>query len=281
MYNSTYYIHPYSKLECSKSSSNHHPNGFQHDASADLAKSTESSEKAIQMANLHLDAVNKIKLATTNAQAASLKTLLTVIDAENTAAINKYKTAVKTIQTDLVGAVKRLDVFSRNVTLLALKESTSEAFTTAYYELNNRNQMDLTTINDGFHQLRSNVRNLLQTTSDRYFSDVQSTAETLASVTRARGTFSEKCNAAIGPKITGSFAPLQREIDACMARERLRLSRISDSVDRVVQLLRLNMADFATDISSCTRFALFATNSADFYQAKGCLEAVRSFSLPL
>ncbi|EDS44166.1 conserved hypothetical protein [Culex quinquefasciatus] len=220
---------------------------------ADLSKS----------ADLHLEAVSKAKLLTTNAQAASLKTLLTVIDAENTAAINKYKTAVKTIQTDLVGAVKRLDVFSRNVTLLALKESTSEAFTTAYYELNNRNQMDLTTINDGFHQLRSNVKDLLQTTSDRYFSDVQSTAESLASVTRARGTFSEKCNAAIGPKITGSFAPLQREVDACLARERLRLSRISDSVDRAVQLLRLNMADFATDISSCTRFALFATNSAD------------------
>ncbi|KAL1402682.1 hypothetical protein pipiens_005981 [Culex pipiens pipiens] len=186
--------------------------------------------------------------------------------------MNNYQTGVKNINNELAGAVKRLTPFTSDSSLLLLQDSISESFTRTYYALLNRDEPDVFTIKQTFQTLRYKMSDLLRSTSQQLFSDIQTTAESLASMILTRSAASERCTPLLSPRILGTFGPMHGDIVNCINRERNRLSRITDSVDKVMQLLQVTAADFSSDIGSCSRFGAFATDRAEFVRAKGCLE---------
>ncbi|XP_052565833.1 uncharacterized protein LOC128093356 [Culex pipiens pallens] len=191
---------------------------------------------------------------------------------ESNSAIIKYQTGIKNINNELAGAVKRLTPFTSDSSLLLLQDSISESFTRTYYALLNRDESDVYTIKQTFQTLRYKMSDLLRSTSQQLFSDIQTTTESLASMILTRSAASERCTPLLSPRILGTFGPMHGDLVNCINRERGRLSRITDSVDKVMQLLQVTAADFSSDIGSCSRFGAFATDRAEFVRAKGCLE---------
>ncbi|KAL1402683.1 hypothetical protein pipiens_005982 [Culex pipiens pipiens] len=195
-----------------------------------------------------------------------------LFDFEVAAAVDRYQTTVRNVHTDLSAAVRRLDIFAQNKDLQPLIESHSEAYTRIYYELTNRNQTDVATIQRGFESIRTNISDIMNITGTQFYTEMHAAEDALATMFLARNSFAAQCSRNHIPSITASLAPLQGEIVTCLSRERLHLPRLGENVNKVLQLLQTNNVDFAADISSCTRFPLASPNDQGLNQARGCLE---------
>lgn len=239
-----------------------------------LRNTVDATVNSIQTANSQLENVRNVQVSTGNALNTSFDDLLNIINSESNSAIIKYQTGIKNINNELAGAVKRLTPFTSDSSLLLLQDSISESFTRTYYALLNRDEPDVFTIKQTFQTLRYKMSDLLRSTSQQLFSDIQTTTESLASMILTRSAASERCTPLLSPRILGTFGPMHGDLVNCINRERGRLSRITDSVDKVMQLLQVTAADFSSDIGSCSRFGAFATDRAEFVRAKGCLETV-------
>nr|XP_019547211.2 uncharacterized protein LOC109417622 [Aedes albopictus] len=238
-----------------------------------LNKAVDATVKSIEVSNSFLDTINSNRRSVSDAFKTAESSLHSTVKNELSSITDKYLGAQKSFQQDYAEAVERLKIFTSNSTLNVLVDLTKEEYTKNYYQLYNRNSPDVAAFGDALNEISSNVSSVMNQTGQRFFDDLDSASSTVVDTIISRGSSAAQCSNKFSSRITGPIFGFHFEATNCVTRERGRIPRITETVDRLLQLVQSSSKDFTADLGSCSRFGGFAINEMEYDQAKGCLES--------
>ncbi|KAL9707586.1 hypothetical protein quinque_011104 [Culex quinquefasciatus] len=193
------------------------------------------------------------------------------IDGEKDTTVKRYTNTRNAIIADISNAVGKLNVFGTNQTLLALSDKHSEEYTKIYYYLFNRNESDIQNISSAFDAIGNNMEKIVVDSSDTITGQSQQTVDRLAELFLARSVNSEICYNKYSGQVINTFPGYQNGVVNCMTREKNRLGRITDVMDRMLQLILSTSQDLANNVASCTVWNGFDKSETVYRQAEACL----------
>ncbi|EDS43817.1 conserved hypothetical protein [Culex quinquefasciatus] len=216
-----------------------------------LSRTIEGMLKNIGTTNAFLARFDQTRQATEKNIVGNQQGVKAFIDGEKDTTVKRYTNTRNAIIADISNAVGKLNVFGTNQTLLALYDKHSEEYTKIYYYLFNRNESDIQNISSAFDAIGHNMEKIV--------------------VDSTRSVNSEICYNKYSGQVINTFPGYQNGVVNCMTREKNRLGRITDVMDRMLQLILSTSQDLANNVASCTVWNGFDKSETVYRQAEACL----------
>lgn len=239
-----------------------------------LSRTIEGMLKNIGTTNAFLARFDQTRQATEKNIVGNQQGVKAFIDGEKDTTVKRYTNTRNAIIADISNAVGKLNVFGTNQTLLALSDKHSEEYTKIYYYLFNRNESDIQNISSAFDAIGNNMEKIVVDSSDTITGQSQQTVARLAELFLARSVNSEICYNKYSGQVINTFPGYQNGVVNCMTREKNRLGRITDVMDRMLQLILSTSQDLANNVASCTVWNGFDKSETVYRQAEACLHTV-------
>ncbi|XP_019558714.2 uncharacterized protein LOC109427585 [Aedes albopictus] len=236
-----------------------------------LSKVVEYMLKNIAVVDSHIAKVNATALSLEQKVNTTLLAMEQQYRTEADTITKRLYTSQNVIRTELSNAVGKLSIFQSNRTLLKLVDGFSEAYTKVYYNLFNRNKSDVDSIQKAYAEIISNMNQQTRYLSNNFSTEMQQTAVAVGFQYLNRNSNFDSCFVNHQNQIFAAFTPFNNAINSCLNREKTRLGRIPDVIDRFLRQTEANNEDFGYNIGTCSTQTGFANSAITYRQALTCL----------
>ncbi|EAT45382.1 AAEL003337-PA [Aedes aegypti] len=236
-----------------------------------LSKAVEYMLKNIAVVDAHITKVNATALNLEQRLNATLLGIEQQYLAEADNIIRRLYTSQNNVKTEISNSVGKLSIFQSNRTLLNMVDGFSEAYTKLYYYLFNRNQTDTESIQQAYNEIISNMKQQVQSLNNNFTSEMQQTAITVGFQYLNRNANFNYCFVNHQNQIFSAFTVVNNAVNACLNREKTRLGRLPDVIDRFLRQTEANTEDFSFNIATCTSQSGFEKSAMIYMQAHSCL----------